>query len=107
MMIVKYTTKIRICLDSDAPKEYKNRWIEFKHICEEGEGSNESIIETVKSHCLLEGNKNLPSLVRAEGGFGGDNNLIHKQIRFNQDTTPSQINLSNLSKKLYVYLYDF
>lgn len=36
----------------------------------------------MKGYCQLQENKNLVWLNRAEGGIGGDNNTIHKQIRF-------------------------
>ena len=36
----------------------------------------------MKTYCKLEQNKNIPILRREEGGIGGDNNIINKQIRF-------------------------
>jgi len=38
-----------------------------------------------RSHCKLQSNKNLPDLDRVEGGLGGNNNKINKQVRFNMD----------------------
>jgi len=70
--------KLRFSLDNDAPKEYIKRWDEFKYNCENSE--NEYIVEQIKSYSKL--NKKLPYLNRSEGGMGGDNNLVNKQIRF-------------------------
>ena len=79
---------LRFKLDNDAPNEYVERWTELKSDCEYGEsgpsepGPNKLILEVVKAHCILEQNKELPYLNRTEGGLGGGNNKINKQIRF-------------------------
>lgn len=65
------------------------RWKKFKYDCECS--NNKHIVEQVKSQCKLEQNKLLPYLNRFEGGMGGDNNLIHKQIRFRDYYIWSQI----------------
>ena len=67
-------------IDNDAPKEYMERWKDFKLKCEGG--SNEGILDQIKGNSKLEENKNLPYLKRCEGGLGGDNNTENKQIRF-------------------------
>ena len=61
---------------------YREKWNELKIKCQSGEsGDNNHIVEQMKEYSKLEINKELPYLERAEGGLGGDNNLIHKQIR--------------------------
>jgi len=72
--------KLRFRLDKYAPPKWVSRWNELKEKCENGE--NKHIVEQIKSFCKLESNKKLPYLDRIEGGFGGGNNSIHKQIRF-------------------------
>ena len=70
------------------PEEYIDRWKDFKLKCESGEsspstpGPNKYIIEQMKLNCKLNQNKELPYLNRTEGGLGGNDNRIHKQIRF-------------------------
>ena len=46
------------------------------------DGENEHIAQQIKSYCNLNINRDLPYLKRAEGGLGGDDNLLNKQIRF-------------------------
>ena len=84
MMNILNTHEHKLCfrIDTDAPSDYMNRWKTFKQKCESGE--NEYIVEQIKGYCKLEKNKNLPYLNRCEGGMGGNNNVIHKQIRFRQ-----------------------
>jgi hypothetical protein len=72
--------KLRLKIDNDAPPEYVKRWNNFKKSCEEGD--NEYIVQQIKDSCKLNINKNLPYLNRWEGGLGGNNNLVNKQIRF-------------------------
>jgi len=72
--------KMRFRLDKCAPPKWVSRWNELKQDCEDGE--NKHIVEQIKHFCKLYSNKNLPYLERAEGGMGGGNNTIHKQIRF-------------------------
>jgi len=40
------------------------------------------LLERVKRECKIVDNKNLPILNRHEGGLGGDDNTLHRQIRF-------------------------
>ena len=72
--------KLRFRIDTDAPRVYMNRWKKLKYDCDNG--NNEYIVETMKTYCKLESNKTIPYLHRAEGGFGGDDNRMNKQIRF-------------------------
>jgi hypothetical protein len=72
--------RLVFCIDDDAPEEYIKRWNEFKLKCESGK--NKHIVEQIKEYCKLETNKAMPYLNRMEGGMGGDNNMIHKQLRF-------------------------
>ena len=71
--------RLVFCIDNDAPEEYITRWNEFKLKCESG--NNKHIVEQIKEYCKLETNKAMPYLNRCEGGIGGDNNMIHKQLR--------------------------
>jgi hypothetical protein len=75
-----YHHKLRFRIDKYAPPKWMNRWIELKQKCENGK--NKHIVEQIKSFCKVESNKNLPYLDRIEGGIGGGDNRIHKQIRF-------------------------
>ena len=72
--------KLRFYIDKDAPVNYMESWNEFKLKCEQG--NNKQIVEQIKSYCKLPQNKNIPYLNRKEGGMGGNNNIINKQIRF-------------------------
>jgi hypothetical protein len=57
-----------------------NRWKKLKYDCDNG--NNEYIVEKMKTYCKLESNKTIPYLQRTEGGFGGNDNIMNKQIRF-------------------------
>jgi hypothetical protein len=72
--------KLRFSIVKYASEESHIKWQEFKNICESG--NNKRIVEEVKDNCVLEQNKILPYLDRVEGGFGGNNNITNKQIRF-------------------------
>jgi hypothetical protein len=72
--------RLVICIDYDAPAKYKKNWNELKFKCENGD--NKHIIEHIKLYCKIQANKNMPYLKRFEGGIGGNNNTIHKQLRF-------------------------
>tara|TARA_B100000401_G_scaffold433670_1_gene372625 strand:- start:1655 stop:2107 length:453 start_codon:yes stop_codon:yes gene_type:complete len=71
---------LRFDLHKDAPDKYIKKWKDFKEQCESG--NNSIIVEQLKNYCKLDTNKNLPYLIRVEGGLGGQNNSINKQIRF-------------------------
>ena len=75
-----YIYKLRFSIDNDAPPDYMKRWLDFKSKCENGD--NRDIIEHVKELCLLSVNKELPYLEREEGGIGGNDNKLNKQMRF-------------------------
>lgn len=77
-------------LDGDAPEKYIKKWNKFKLECESG--NNKHIVEQIKKHCKLEINQNLHYLERVEGGLGGNNNEIHKQIRFRHIFMEQQLN---------------
>ena len=72
--------KLRFRIDTDAPTDYMNRWKKLKYDCDNG--NNKYIVEKMKTYCKLESNKTLPYLQRTEGGFGGNDNIMNKQIRF-------------------------
>ena len=82
-IIETHTHKMRYCIDQDAPEEYMKRWGDLKLKCESGE--NKSIVEMIKDNCKLKQNKELPYLLREEGGLGGNDNSIHKQMRFRNE----------------------
>ena len=66
-------------LAEHAPEKQVRKWNELKTRCESGD--NKQIIEQMKQYCKLEINRNMPYLEREEGGLGGNDNKIHKQIR--------------------------
>lgn len=72
--------KLKFRIDKDAPPEYMKRWEDFKSKCESGD--NKDVVEEMRRHFELPTNKVLPYLDRNEGGLGGDDNHINKQIRF-------------------------
>jgi len=76
-------------IDNDAPEEFMDKWKDFKVKCETGD--NENIVHQIKENCKLEQNKVLPYLNRKEGGLGGDDNTVNKQIRFRDYENWSQI----------------
>jgi hypothetical protein len=69
-------------IDGDAPQKYIDKWLKLKTICENGE--NKEIVKDWLYNCKLQSVKNMPYLKRCEGGIGGDNNLINKQLRFRE-----------------------
>ena len=81
-------------LDGDAPEKYIKKWNKFKIECESGD--NQHIVEKIKEYSKLEKIKNMPYLKRQEGGLGGDNNIIHKQIRFRHIFKGQQFNGGNI-----------
>ena len=72
--------KLIFKLHNDVPIKYINMWKKIKLDCEKG--NNKYIIEKMKTYCKLQSNKNISYLDRIEGGIGGNNNTINKQIRF-------------------------
>lgn len=72
--------KLRFKIDSDAPLGYMKKWLKLKTICENGD--KKEIIGDWLHNCEIRSIKDMPSLNRCEGGIGGDNNLINKQLRF-------------------------
>lgn len=72
--------KLRFRIDTNVPIDYMNRWKKLKYDCDNG--NNEYIVEKMKTYCKLESNKTIPYLQRTEGGFGGNDNIMNKQIRF-------------------------
>lgn len=75
-------------------EKYIKKWNEFKIECESGD--NQHIVEQIKEYSNLEKIKNMPYLKRVEGGLGGDNNRIHKQIRFRHIFEGQQFNGRNI-----------
>ena len=89
-----YNHRLVFNLDGDAPEGYIKKWGKFKIECESG--NNKHIVEKMKENSKLEINKNIDYLERAEGGLGGNNNEIHKQIRFRLICGGQQINGENI-----------
>jgi hypothetical protein len=77
-----HTISLRFKIDRNASQKYINNWAKFKNVCESG--NNKEIVKNWLSNCRINSNKDIPYLNRCEGGIGGCNNLIHKQIRFRQ-----------------------
>ena len=77
-----HTISLRFKIDNNASQKYINNWIQFKNVCESG--NNKEIVTKWLFNCRIDSVKNIPYLLRSEGGIGGCNNLIHKQIRFRQ-----------------------
>jgi hypothetical protein len=75
-----HNMKLKFKIYNATPKEYMDKWIELKNMCENG--NNEGIINELLYYCKLESVKKLPYLNRCEGGIGGNNNNINKQLRF-------------------------
>ena len=75
-----HTLSLRFKIDKDASQKYINNWIKFKNVCESG--NNKQIVKDWLSNCRINSNKDMPYLNRMEGGIGGCNNILHKQIRF-------------------------
>lgn len=82
LLMQNYIHKLRFRLDSDAPVKFIEKFKKLKERIEIGENSNSNFSLLIKEYCKLESNKNLPILIRTEGGVGGNNNQIHKQIRY-------------------------
>lgn len=84
-------TFLRFTLDPDAPQEYVFRWQKFRNVLLNIEttfnmkDSQDDILNKWKSYCNLDSNQNLPTLIRLEGGLGGNDNRTNKQIRPSQD----------------------
>lgn len=76
---------LRFRLDSDAPTKYIERWKEIKRECENTD--NKHIVEQIKNNCKLVSNKDLPYLNRCQGGLGGNDNILDKQLRFRMETS--------------------
>lgn len=72
--------KLVFYIDPDINKKYFDNWKKLKTECESGE--NKHIYDQIRYLCHNSTNKNMPYLEKVEGGFGGHNNLINKQIRF-------------------------
>lgn len=76
-------------IDNNIPKKYIIKFEKLKHQLENNDNNHFSY--SIKEYCKLAINKNLPILNRCEGGLGGDNNLLNKQIRYNMSFNSSNI----------------
>lgn len=59
-----------------------NKFKEIQKELEYYKNNIDKFSKNILSNCKLESNKLLPLLNRCEGGFGGDDNLNNKQIRY-------------------------
>lgn len=83
LLLESHIHKLRFRIDKDATADCIQKWNTFKMKCEGGgDNENEPIVERMKKYCQLDMNKQMPYLRRLEGGIGGNDNIIHKQIRF-------------------------
>lgn len=89
-----YNHRLVFNLDRDTPEKYIKKWNKFKIECESGD--NQHIVKQIKEYSKLEKIKNMPYLKRVEGGLGGNNNGIHKQIRFRHIFEGQQVNDMNI-----------
>lgn len=95
---------LRFRLDSDAPAKYVERWKEIKRECENTD--NKYIVEQIKNNCRIASNKTLPYLERCEGGLGGNNNILDKQIRFRMEEYENVILLHPSNSETQKWTYD-
>ena len=93
-LINAYNHRLVFNLDGDAPENYIKKWNKLKIECESG--NNQHFVEQIKAYCKLEKIKNMPYLEREEGGLGGNNNKIHKQIRFRHTFEGKEFNGGNI-----------
>jgi hypothetical protein len=86
-----YQCRLVFCLQDNSDKNEIKQWRKLKKHFNSIDHIN-SIVKQIRDYCQLESNKNLPILRRVEGGLGGDDNNIHKQIRFsNRDVLDEYI----------------
>ena len=99
-----HTHTLRFRIDSDAPTKYIERWKEIKRECENSD--NKYIVEQIKNNCRIASNKALPYLKRCEGGLGGNNNILDKQIRFRMEKYENVILLHPSNSETQKWTYD-
>lgn len=99
-----HTHTLRFRIDSDAPTKYIERWKEIKRECENSD--NKYIVEQIKNNCRISSNKTLPYLERCEGGLGGNNNILDKQIRFRMEKYENVILLHPSNSETQKWTYD-
>jgi hypothetical protein len=75
-----HIVELRFKIDRDAPQKYIDEWLKLKTICENGK--NKELVDEWLSNCKIQSVRNMPYLDRCEGGIGGNNNIINKQLRF-------------------------
>ncbi len=88
-----YNHRLVFNIDGDAPEKIYKKWNKLKIECESGD--NQHIVEQIKEYSKLEKIKNMSYLKREEGGLGEDN-IIHKQIRFRHIFKGQQFNGGNI-----------
>ncbi len=94
---LNYIHQLRFSINSDEPTNYLNKFKTLKHKIENE--NNKHFSFQIKETCKLEVNKTLPILDRIEGGLGGDNNLLNKQIRYRS-------NYGNIDNDIIIYVYN-
>ena len=80
ILVPGYQHKLIFRIDNDAPDKFMDRWEKIKMKCEYGRVKK--LIPCWLDYCKIESNKNMEILNRCEGGIGGNDNNIDKQIRF-------------------------
>lgn len=92
LLLESHIHKLRFRIDKDATADCMQKWNTFRMKCEGGgDNENKPIVERIKMFCQLDTNKQMPYLRRLEGGMGGNDNSIHKQIRFRNYTLWSKL----------------
>jgi len=96
-IITSHTHRLRFTIDQDASKEYIQRWMSLKKICENSESDDKKqLVIDIINHCKLSSNQKLQYLQRVEGGFYFINTNGSKEIRFiiNNNIRSDEIYLS-------------
>ena len=80
----QYNINIKFTLCPFSCNEAKKCWKKFKESINKNFEFRDILIREWLHNCKINSNKNLPILQRLEGGMGGDDNRINKQIRFEE-----------------------
>ena len=76
---------INFTLNPFSCNEARECWKKFKESIDKNFEFRDILIKEWLHNCKINSNKNLPILQRFEGGMGGNDNKINKQIRFYKD----------------------
>jgi len=78
MLSDKYSYSLVFKINKNSPDEIISKWKDIKEMCESG--CNENIVIEWLKKCDKESIKNLPYLNRSEGGIGGEDNELNRQM---------------------------